>query len=327
MLRDAPDFEGSNVALSISVGVAYASSGTTTEQLLSEADSAMYAAKDEGKNCVRVFESSMRSRMVERLELINGFRFALARSEFALHYQPIVDLASRQLRGFEALLRWNHPTLGEVAPGQFIPLAEETGFIVPLSRWVLIEACERMAEWSRDSVDDLILSVNLSRRQLNSPDLADEVRTALALSAIAPNRLVLDITEDVLMEDPDQARYSLSELRELGVRIAVDNFGTGYSSLSHLQRFPVDILKIDKSFIEPLTNHDPASSALVSAIIGLAQSLGLGVIAEGIENNDQLQHLVELGCPEGQGLFMASPMDAEVGDAFVSQSSTDSAFT
>jgi diguanylate cyclase (GGDEF)-like protein len=327
VLRDAPDFEGSNVALSISVGVAYATSGTTTEQLLSEADSAMYAAKEDGKNCVRVFQTSMRSRMVERLELINGFRLALARSEFVLHYQPIVDLASRRLRGFEALLRWNHPTLGEVAPSQFIPLAEETGFIVPLSRWILVEACERMSDWSREGAGDLVLSINLSRRQLNSPDLADEVRTALALSAIAPERLVLDITEDVLMEDPDQATRALSELRELGVRIAVDDFGTGYSSLSHLQRFPVDILKIDRSFIEPLTSPDAASAALVSAIIGLAESLGLGVIAEGIENDSQLQRLIELGCSQGQGLFVASPMDAEAGDAFVAQSSTDSALT
>ncbi len=266
VLRDAPDFEGNQIGLSISVGVAYGEPGKNTEQLLSEADSAMYEAKETGKNRVEVFRTSMRSRMLERLDLTNGFRWALGRSEFFLEYQPIVALADRRLVGFEALVRWNHPHLGEVEPLRFIPIAEETGFIVPLGRWVLVEACEQLAMWSAESGEALTLSVNLSRRQLISPHLADEVRTALALSGVDPQQLMLEVTESVLMEDPAQATQALFELRSLGIRIAVDDFGTGYSSLSHLQRFPVDVLKIDKSFIDPLSRQEEESVALVTAI-------------------------------------------------------------
>jgi diguanylate cyclase (GGDEF)-like protein len=319
VLKNAPDFEGNQVGLSISVGVAYGDADKTTEQLLSEADSAMYEAKERGKNCVEVFRTSMRARMLERLDLTNGFRWALGRSEFFLQYQPIVSLSDNRLQGFEALVRWAHPSLGEVAPLRFIPIAEETGFIVPLGRWVLVEACEQLASWNAESRDDLTLSVNLSRRQLISPHLADEVRTALGLSGIDPHRLILEITESVLMEDPERAASALAELREMGIRIAVDDFGTGYSSLSHLQRFPVDILKIDKSFIDPLTSHDTGSSALVTAIIGLAQSLGLEVIAEGIEHESQLHRLVELGCAQGQGFLMARPLDGDAAESLIAE--------
>jgi diguanylate cyclase (GGDEF)-like protein len=317
VLSNAPDFEGTRVGLSISVGVAYAGPGTTTEQLLSEADSAMYEAKEKGKNRVEVFQNSMRARMLERLDMTNGFRWALGRSEFFLQYQPIVSLSDNRLRGFEALVRWSHPHLGEVAPLRFIPIAEETGFIVPLGRWVLVEACEQLASWNTDSHEDLSLSVNLSRRQLISPHLAEEVRMALSLSGIDPSRLILEITESVLMEDPEHATLALSELRDMGIRIAVDDFGTGYSSLSHLQHFPVDILKIDKSFIDPLVGPDSDSSALVTAIIGLARSLGLDVIAEGIEHESQLHRLVDLGCQHGQGFFMAHPLDGEDAEALI----------
>jgi diguanylate cyclase (GGDEF)-like protein len=327
VLRDAPDFEGNQVGLSISVGVAFADSGKTTEQLLSEADSAMYEAKENGKNRVEVFQSSMRSRMLERLDLTNGFRWALGRSEFFLQYQPIVSLSDNRLRGFEALVRWSHPNLGEVAPLRFIPIAEETGFIVPLGRWVLVEACEQLASWPTGGDQPLSLSVNLSRRQLISPHLADEVRTALSLSGIDPGQLILEITESVLMEDPERAARALSELRDMGIRIAVDDFGTGYSSLSHLQRFPVDILKIDKSFIDPLVRSDPASSALVTAIIGLAQSLGLDVIAEGIEHDSQLRRLVELGCEQGQGYLMARPLDSHAAESLIADYAGASAGT
>jgi diguanylate cyclase len=309
VLRDAPDFEGSEIGISISVGVAYGEAGKSTEQLLSEADSAMYEAKERGKNCVEVFEPTMRSRMLERLDLTNGFRWALGRSEFFLQYQPIVSLSDSRLHGFEALVRWGHPTLGQIEPLRFIPIAEETGFIVPLGRWVLVEACEQLATWSTRSGDELCLSVNLSRRQLMSPHLGEEVRTALALSGIDPHRLILEVTESVLMKDPGRAIRALAELRAMGTRIAVDDFGTGYSSLSHLQRFPVDVLKIDKTFIDPLRSPDNASAALVTAIIGLAGSLGLEVIAEGIEHESQLHRLVDLGCEHGQGFLMSRPLD------------------
>jgi diguanylate cyclase len=311
VLRDAPDFEGQQVGLSISVGVAFAEPGKSTEQLLSEADSAMYEAKELGKNRVEVYKSSMRSRMLERLEMTNGFRWALGRSEFFLQYQPIVSLSDRHLHGFEALVRWSHPTLGLLPPLQFVPMAEETGFIVPLGRWVLAEACEQLAGWCRESGEKLNLSVNLSRRQLTSQHLPDEVRTALALSRLDPRQLILEITESVLMEDPERAALALLELREIGIRIGVDDFGTGYSSLSHLQRFPVDVLKIDKSFIDPLINSRPDNSALVIAILGLARSLDLEVIAEGIEHEGQLHRLIELGCEMGQGFLMARPLDRD----------------
>jgi diguanylate cyclase (GGDEF)-like protein len=320
VLRNAPDFEGNQVGLSISVGVTYAESGKTTEQLLSEADSAMYEAKENGKNRVEVFETSMRSRMLERLEMTNGFRWALSRSEFFLHYQPIISLSDSRLRGFEALVRWQHPTLGQVSPLRFIPVAEETGFIVPLGRWILVEACEQLAAWNADTNEKLVLSVNLSRRQLMSPYLVDEVRTALALTGVDPHQLILEITEGVLMKDPEQAAAALSELRALGIRIAVDDFGTGYSSLSHLQRFPVDVLKIDKSFIDPLVSSDPGSGALVTAIITLARDLGLDVIAEGIEHESQLRRLIALGCDKGQGYLMARPLDRKAAASFIADS-------
>jgi EAL domain-containing protein (putative c-di-GMP-specific phosphodiesterase class I) len=194
---------------------------------------------------------------------------------------------------------------------QFIPIAEETGFIVPLGRWVLAEACEQLAMWCRESGEQLTLSVNLSRRQLTSTHLAEEVRTALALSRLDPHQLILEITESVLMEDPERAELALRDLRDIGIRIGVDDFGTGYSSLSHLQRFPVDVLKIDKSFIDPLTSSRPDNSALVIAIIGLARSLDLEVIAEGIEHEGQLHRLIELGCEMGQGFLMAHPLDRD----------------
>ncbi len=318
VLQDAPDFEGNQVGLSISVGVAYGDPGKTTEQLLSEADSAMYEAKETGKNRVEVFRASMRSRMLERLDLTNGFRWALGRSEFFLEYQPIVSLSDQKLRGFEALVRWNHPHLGEVEPLRFIPIAEETGFIVPLGRWVLMEACEQLAAWNQESDEEFTLSVNLSRRQLISAHLTDEVRAALSMSGVDPRHLMLEVTESVLMEDPDRAALALAELRSLGIRIAVDDFGTGYSSLSHLQRFPVDVLKIDKSFIDPLVHHDTGSTALVRAIIGLAGSLGLEVIAEGIEQQSQLDRLIELGCVQGQGFLMARPLAGHAAESFIS---------
>jgi diguanylate cyclase (GGDEF)-like protein len=318
VLRDAPDFEGQRVGLSISVGIAFAEPGKTTEELLTEADSAMYEAKEQGKNRVEVFRESMRSRMLERLEMTSGFRWALGRSEFYLQYQPIVSLTDGTLYGFEALVRWNHPQLGLLPPLSFVPLAEETGFIVPLGRWVLAEACEQLAVWCRESGQRLTMSVNLSRRQLTSMHLADEVGTALSVTGVDPDQLVLEITESVLMQDPDRSEAALAELRELGVRIGVDDFGTGYSSLSHLQRFPVDVLKIDKSFIDPLVAAGPDNAALVVAVVGLARSLGLEVIAEGIEHESQLHRLVELGCEMGQGFLMARPLDGEDARSMVS---------
>jgi diguanylate cyclase (GGDEF)-like protein len=312
--------ETDDLGLTVSVGVSFADSTKSAEELLSEADAAMYEAKANGKDRIEVFQASMRSRLLERLELTSGFQGALERGEFFLQYQPIISLADNRLKGFEALVRWNHPTLGLVPPLSFIPVAEDTGFIVPLGRWILIEACERLATSCSDPDNPLTLSINLSRRQLTSPSLVDDVRMALALSGVNPEQLILEITESILMADPIQATEALRELRALGIKIAVDDFGTGYSSLSHLQQFPVDVLKIDKSFVDPLNTSEPLGGVLVTTIINLAQSLGLNIIAEGIEHATQFDLLRDLGCDHGQGYLMARPLDVDDAEAFIEDS-------
>ena len=233
------------------------------------------------------------------------------------NFQPIFSIGDRHLRGFEALVRWQHPTIGVVAPVDFIPVAEETGFIVPLGRWILFEACRQMAVWTELTDVPLTIAVNVSRRQLTSPQLVDDVRTALAVTGVTPEQLVLEVTESVLMENPEQVNSALTELRALGIGISVDDFGTGYSSLSHLQEFPADVLKIDKSFVDKLNVSEPGASAVVASIIGLAHSLNLEVVAEGIEREDQLDRLSELGCDYAQGFLLSRPLDREQSQAFV----------
>ena len=308
---------GTQSGISMSMGLTITGSSTNPEELIGEADAAMYEAKSRGRNRIEVFDPSMRARLNERLEVTNGFRGAIERGEFHLLYQPVLALDTMRVCGFEALARWDHPVLGPVPPSTFIPLAEETGFIVPLGRWALDEATRQLAQWAGATEWDLRVAVNLSRRQLTSPDLADDVRRAIAEAGIAPGQLALEITENVLMDDPDRATIALAELRAIGVAIAVDDFGTGYSSLSYLQRFPVDILKIDRAFVDPLNRSEPASTALVSTIIGLARTLDLDVVAEGIERPDQLDRLVDLGCAKGQGFLMARPLDVHDAGAFL----------
>ena len=309
--------EGGQSEISMSVGLAITDAGTDAEEFIGEADAAMYEAKANGRNRIEVFDPAMRVRLTERLEVTNGFRGALERGEFSLHYQPVFALDGLEVCGFEALARWDHPVLGPVPPSVFIPVAEETGFIVALGRWALVEATRQLAEWSAVTGLPLRMAVNLSRRQLASPELGDHVRDALALSGIAPAQLALEITESVLMDDPERATVALAELRSLGIAIAVDDFGTGYSSLSYLQRFPVDVLKIDRAFIEPLNRSEPASTALVSTIIGLARTMHLDIVAEGIERPDQLARLVELGCPKGQGYLMSRPLAVDQATTFL----------
>src|ERR1035437_2523585 len=317
VLHEAVEFEGDEAGISISVGVAFADSTSPVEQLIIEADAAMHEAKANRNNHVEVFESSMRARLFKRLEYTSRFRGSLDRSEFFLNFQPIFSLGDRHLRGFEALVRWQHPTIGLVAPLDFIPVAEETGFIVPLGRWILFEACEQMAAWTALTDEPLTVAVNVSRRQLTSPHLADDVRTALALTGVKPQQLILEVTESVLMENPEQVISALTAFRTLGIRISVDDFGTGYSSLNHLQQFPADVLKIDKSFVDKLNVSEPGASALVVSIIELAHSLSLEVVAEGIEREDQFDRLIELGCDYGQGYLMARPLDRQKSETLV----------
>jgi len=305
--------------ISMSAGLSMTTSPMSPDELIGEADAAMYEAKAAGRHQVTVFDPAMRTRVTERNEVVHGFHGALERGEFSLRYQPVLDLATMEVRGFEALSRWDHPILGTVPPAVFIPVAEETGFIIALGHWALTEATRQLARWTRNSGRPLRMAVNLSRRQLTSPDLTADVRRALADSGLPPDQLTLEVTENVLMDDPDRATLALGELRDLGITIAVDDFGTGYSSLSYLQRFPVDVLKIDRAFIEPMNRSEPASSALVSTIIGLADTMALDIVAEGIERPDQLERLLELGCPKGQGYLLSKPLDAARAEEFLAR--------
>jgi EAL domain-containing protein (putative c-di-GMP-specific phosphodiesterase class I) len=252
----------------------------------------------------------MHSTAVARLELESDLRRALGRDELLLHYQPIVRLDSRDLVGFEALLRWRHPEKGFIYPGDFIPVAEETGMILPIGRWVLEQACRQMREWRLrfPSLSHLSVSVNLSSRQLTRPDLVHDIEHALEVSSLAPEHLVIELTESVLMESGQTSTAVLDRLRELGIRIHLDDFGTGYSSLSYLHRLPLDALKIDRSFVARL--DEPGENLeIVRTVLRLAQNLGMGVVAEGIETGDQLDRLRALGCPCGQGYYFSRPLD------------------
>jgi diguanylate cyclase (GGDEF)-like protein/PAS domain S-box-containing protein len=276
-------------------------------ELLRNADVAMYMAKRDSKGSYRVFEPTMHERVVERLELRSELQHAIESNQLELHYQPVVRLQQHRILGVEALLRWNHPTRGTIPPLQFIPLAEETGLIIPMGRWVLETACREAVRIQKQFPRDepLAMSVNLSVRQLQSDSIVADVRCALEQSGLDPSGLVLEITESVMMADTDFAVQRLLDLKGLGIRLAMDDFGTGYSSLSYLSRFPVDILKMDRSFVGSGENV-----ALTSAIIALGASLELDVVAEGIELPEQEDSLHDLGCEIGQGFLFARPMDS-----------------
>jgi diguanylate cyclase (GGDEF)-like protein len=312
VLRQPIDVADLSINVSVSAGIAFGDDTKSTETLLSEADSAMYEAKSSGRDHFQVFHTSMRSRVVERLELSNSLHGALERSEFYLQYQPLFSLHDGRLEGFEALARWRHAALGEVGPYRFIPIAEESGLIVPLGRWILETACAQAARWPEQHGRFPSISVNLSGRQLQDPSLVDDVRTALAFSGITADRLILEVTESMLMVNPRQTAGVLLALKAMGLSLAIDDFGTGYSSLSQLHQFPVDILKIDKSFVDPLTDPGSEGSAFVKTIIGLARDLRLSTVAEGIEDVQQQETLRTLGCDSAQGYLLSRPLDAAV---------------
>jgi EAL domain-containing protein (putative c-di-GMP-specific phosphodiesterase class I) len=266
-------------------------------------------AKEKGKGRYQVFEPAMHDTALKRLELKADLQRALEHGEFVLHYQPVIELDTGTISGVEALIRWIHPVRGMVPPLDFIPLAEETGLIVPIGRWVLAEAC-RMAvtlqqRFTSDS--EFHMAVNLSARQLARPEIVDEVRNILAETGLPASSLILEITESVMMQDMELSIERLTELKQLGVKLAIDDFGTGYSSLNYVRRFPVDILKVDKSFIDGVS-EEGESSALTAAVIELAGILNLKPVAEGIERADQLERLLELKCDLGQGFFFAKPL-------------------
>jgi diguanylate cyclase (GGDEF)-like protein/PAS domain S-box-containing protein len=303
--------DGKNVFPRASVGICLVGEDIETpgaEELLRNADVAMYMAKRDSKGSYRVFEPTMHQRVVERLELRSDLQHALTLEQLEMHYQPVVRLAGRDILGVEALVRWNHPTRGTIPPIQFIPVAEETGLIIPMGRWILETACReavRLHElFPRKS--PLTMSVNLSVRQLQSETLIRDVQQALETTGLPASALVLEITESLMLTDTEFAMQQLHDLKALGIRLAMDDFGTGYSSLSYLSRFPVDILKMDRSFVGSQENE-----TLTSAIIALGASLSLEVVAEGIELPEQANSLEELGCELGQGYLFARPMDSD----------------
>jgi diguanylate cyclase (GGDEF)-like protein/PAS domain S-box-containing protein len=299
--------DGHQIVADISIGISVAPlDATEPDQLLKNADMALYGAKADGRGAYRFFEPEMDARMRQRRELEMDLRKALVAGEFELYYQPLVDLQSNDITGFEALLRWNHPVRGLISPAQFIPIAEETGLIIPLGEWVLRKACEETAGWP----GDFKVAVNLSPAQLKSRNLVQIVISALASAGMAATRLQLEITESVLMQNTFATLATLHQLRALGVQIAMDDFGTGYSSLSYLRSFPFDKIKIDRSFINDLSNGaEPL--AIVRAIASLAKSLSMISTAEGVETQQQLEKLQAVGCTEMQGYLFSQARPAE----------------
>ena len=305
--------QGKQLSVRASLGIAVAQDATAgdADDLIRNADAAMYIAKRDGKGGYRLFEPEMHEVVLARLELRADLQRAIVNNELELHYQPVVRLADASVCGLEALVRWRHPERGTVPPAEFIPLAEETGLIVPIGRWVLREGCNkaRMLQDAFPIEPALTMSINLSVKQLQHSDIVSDVRDALTESELDPRHLTLEITETVVMADTDLAVARLEELKGLGVRLAMDDFGTGYSSLSYLSRFPVDILKMDRSFLG--AGAAPEISGLASAVVALGETLALDVVAEGIELHDQWTTLRELGCGHGQGFYFAKPMDID----------------
>jgi diguanylate cyclase (GGDEF)-like protein len=312
---------GKEIFIGASIGVADSSSSQDAGQLLGNADLAMYCAKKEGSRRPAVFADHMLTGLVERLELPGELQQAIGTEQFWVQYQPLLDLNTGVARGVEALARWTHPTRGAISPALFIPMAEETGAIVDLGRWVLRESCRQVAQWRQDGNSTLTLSVNVSARQLLDGQLATDIEEVLAETGLPAAALTLELTESVLMDEPTKSLQRLRELKGLGVRLAIDDFGTGYSSLSYLRHFPVDELKIDKSFIDRI-NAGQEDFAIVRTVIELAHTLDMQTTAEGIETADQLDSLQRLGCEIGQGFHFARPLDANrVHDYLTSQPS------
>jgi diguanylate cyclase (GGDEF)-like protein len=306
---------GSAVSVQASVGIALASGGQSTSEILRSADLAMYRAKGEGKSRFASYEPSMHERVLERLALKADLQRSVVAEEFELHYQPIVALQSGDIAGVEALLRWRHPERGLMQPDQFIPLAEETGFILPLGRFVLQTACRELRRWHTSGHRELGISVNISAKQLASPHLPSEVTAALTQFAVEPSALTLEITESMLL-DSQAVIARLEALKRLGVRIAIDDFGTGYSSLDYLRRFPVDTLKIAKPFVDEIGGGGE-QERLAAAILRLGATLGLDTLAEGIETAPQRDALRALKCRYGQGFFFSRPLPAREIDAML----------
>jgi diguanylate cyclase (GGDEF)-like protein len=304
----------SGVTVTASIGVAVGQY-STPDALLRDADLALYAAKAAGRDRYSLFDASMEDDAHGRRMLEADLATALGDEQLYVLYQPIFDLGTARIEGVEALLRWRHPVRGIVGPDEFIPLAEESGLIVPIGRWVLEQACSRAAAWARAG-RAIGVSVNVSAFQLGRPDFVEDVRRTLADSGLDPSSLLLEVTETTVMRDIAAAAEDLQRAKDLGVRIAIDDFGTGYASLSHLQRMPVDVLKVDRSFVAAL-DQDAQNASLLSAIVGLGRSLSIKVLAEGIETAEQLEAVTAIGCEMGQGYHLGRPNPPEAIDGLL----------
>jgi EAL domain-containing protein (putative c-di-GMP-specific phosphodiesterase class I) len=308
------------VGVSASVGVRLGDPRDLVESLVGDADVAMYVAKAQGKNQLVVFEKDMRMEALERIDLRSELHSAIENGDLVVHYQPVVELSTGQVSGFEALVRWEHPVRGTVPPDRFISIAEETGLVVPLGRWVLREACRQLAEWQAAGLvnDRLRMSVNLSAYELLTPGVTEDVLLVLRETGIRPEQLTLEVTETALMGEPERAGEVLSAFAELGVAVAIDDFGTGYSSFAYLQRFPVDVIKVDRSFVSRIA-EGPEQAALAHAIVKLAQTLRIATVAEGVEELAQAEILRGWGCSHGQGWWWARAMPVDAGAAWLAE--------
>lgn len=312
---------GQEVFITASIGISlYPSDGTDADALLKAADIAMYHAKNQGKNNYQYYAQSMTAATLERLHLENELHRAIDREEFLLYYQPKLDAKSRKVGGIEALIRWKHPSRGMISPAEFIPLAEESGMIVPIGSWVLSAACEQYSAWRATGHPYICISVNLSNRQFGHKDLVETVTRALKDSEMDPNHLEMEITESTVMQNPEKSIATLRQFKDMGIRISIDDFGTGYSSLNYLRRIPFDSLKIDRSFVMNI-NTSPDDAAIVRAIIAMAHSLKLKVVAEGVETEEQFAFLRELECDEVQGYLFSKPLPAEECIRFIERAS------
>ena len=316
-LSEPFQIEDHEIHISGSIGIAlYPTNGMTVEELLKNADTAMYEAKKNGKNTFQFYAEEMSSKTQSRIAMLGDLHHVLDRGELVLYYQPKIAIPNYRLIGMEALLRWQHPHLGMVPPDGFIPLAEETGLIVPIGEWVLREACRQIKDWQAKGHPPLPIAINVSPVQFRRLQFAETMREILQETGVPPSLIEIELTESAIMQDVETTVTILSDIKAMGIKVSVDDFGTGYSSLSQLKRFPIDTLKIDKSFVLNISRNKE-DEAIVTAIVSMARSLGMNIVAEGVETTDQMQILAVKGCRQMQGYLFSKPLPANLLETFI----------